>query len=131
MTFQELYENALRMIAESQSSGGDTSDYEERASYILATFCAECAETDRCYRIANGGGTSSKVSSSYVELSHPFPFSDVFASPAVYYLCAMLTLDENETMSERFFERYSDAIASIQASIPFSCEPIRDHYAMI
>ena len=130
MTFLELFENALRAISET-STNGDTSDYEERASYILATFCAQCSDTDRRYRKVTGGGAPSKVSTTYVELSEPFPLSDIFAPCAIHYLCAMLTLDENEAMSEKFFELYSDAIASIQASLPCSCAPIQDRYSMI
>lgn len=130
MTFRELFENALRAIAEN-STDGDTSDYEERASYILATFCTECAGLDRRYRKAHGMTDAGSRSLTYVELSENVPFSEVFASAAVYYLCAMLTLDENESMSERFFELYTDAIASIQFSLPCVCEPIGDRYGMI
>ncbi|MBQ2735213.1 MAG: hypothetical protein IJF33_05210 [Clostridia bacterium] len=130
MTFRELFENALRTIAESPTDS-DTSDYEERASYILATFCTECSWLDRQYRRAHGIADATTVSPTYVELSENIPFCEVFASASVYYLCAMLTMDENESMSERFFELYTDVIVGIQASIPSVCEPIADRYGMI
>ena len=130
MTFLELFENALHAISET-ATNGDTSDYEERASYILATFCTQCAGLDHRYRSAMGDFSQPKADATYVALSETFPLSEIFAPPAIYYLSAMLTLDENETMSEKFFELYSDALASIQASIPCSCKPIEDRYAMI
>ena len=130
MTFRDLFENALRAIAENPTDG-DTSDYEERASYVLATFCTEIAGLDRLYRTAHGMTDAAAVSPTYVELSENVPFCAVFAAASVYYLCAMLTMDENESMSDTFFERYTDAIASIQASIPSICEPIADCYGMI
>ena len=130
MTFRELFENALRAIAE-RPSESSISDYEERAGYILATFCTECAPLDRRYRKAHGMNDASYASSAYVELTKTVPFCDALTSAAVYYLCAMLTMDENESMSDTFFELYTDAIATIQASLPGVCEPIADRYGMI
>lgn len=129
MTFRELFENALRAIAEKPGSG--VADYEERASYILATFCTECAPLDRRYRKAHGMTEASYTSSTYVELTEKVPFCEALASAAVHYLCAMLTMEENESMSDTFFELYTDAIATIQASLPGVCEPIADRYGMI
>ena len=37
-------------------------------------------------------------------------------------------IEENEDMSERFFDLYSDAVSSIQASLPASCESIANRY---
>lgn len=130
MTFLELFENAIHTISESPSQG-NVSDYEERASYIFATFCAQCMDIDSKYRSAYGSDSSGSVNATYVELSDIFPLSDVFMAPAIYYLCAMLTLDENEEMSDKFFELYSDEVASIQASLPYSCESIEDRYSLI
>ena len=79
MTFRDLFENALRAIAESPTDG-NTSDYEERASYVLATFCTEIAGLDRLYRTAHGMTDAAAVSPTYVELSENVPFCAVFAA---------------------------------------------------
>ncbi len=130
MLFQELYDAAVQLVAEDPSH--DTSeDYEERASYILATFCSQCAEADRLYRLANGLGNQSTQAVTYVPLSNTFPLSDRFAPAATYYLSAMLTVDENEELSEKFFALYADALASIRASLPATAEKIGDRYGLL
>ena len=61
-------------------------------------------------------------------LDGEFGLSDAFAPAAIYYLAAMLVLDENEEMSESFLARYSDQLATLRASLPMGKEHIRDHY---
>ena len=130
MTFEELFENALRLVAEDPTEG-DTSDYEDRASYILATFCSQCASADARYRQAHKMSAVTVSAVAYVELSEAFPLCDAFAPAATYYLAAMLTLDENEVLSEKFFALYTDALATIQASLPALRETVTDSYGLI
>ena len=75
-------------------------------------------------------GTSAKGAPETVcvPLDGEFGLSDAFAPAAIYYLAAMLVLDENEEMSESFLARYSDQLATLRASLPMGKEHIRDHY---
>ncbi len=130
MTYRELFENALRAVAEG-SDTGEVSDYEERAGYLLATFCMQCAKADADYRRANGEDAATFSVAAWVDPDDEFPLCDVFAPPAIYYLSAMLTLDENEEMSDRFFELYSDALSKILSSLPAACEGVTDRYKIL
>lgn len=128
MTYRELFEAAVRAVAENGAEA-NTEDYEERATYLLATFTYECCTLDALYRAANELGSSEPPSTVCVPLDDDFTLSDVFAPAAVYYLCAMLVLDENERMSERFFDLYSDSLSTLRASLPAKKESIKDCYA--
>lgn len=135
MTYRELYENALRTVCEDEQTT-DTSDYEERAAYILATFCAQCCVPDQKYRAAHTLGEQSFTPVACVDLDHDFPLCDAFVPAAIYYLSAILVLDENEAMSEKFFSLYSDALAALVSSLPSSTESatlesITDRYGLM
>ena len=127
MTYRQIYENALRLICETADST-DTSDYEERAGYILATFLGQCAPADRQYRVAHQMSLSSPVALAHVDLDAAFGLSDVFVTPAQHYLAAMLVMDENEDLSDRFFELYTDGITALLSALPCSAESITDRY---
>ncbi|MBQ8431390.1 MAG: hypothetical protein IJX28_00750 [Clostridia bacterium] len=127
MTCRELYEAALRLVCEN-AENGDVSDYEDRAGYILATAVTQCAPLDALYRKATGGSAVPLPMGVYLDLDADFPLSDIFSAAVLHYLCAMLVLDENEAMSDAFFEKYTDAIALIQSSLPFVGESITDRY---
>ncbi len=130
MTYRQIYENALRLICEVADSV-DTADYEERASYILATFLGQCAPMDRQYRAAHQMGTHTVAPVACVNPDHTFDLAEVFVTPAEHYLAAMLVLDENEEMSERFFSLYTDEISALLDALPCSCESIRDRYSLL
>ena len=53
MTFRELYNSALRLVSETDDNLMNE-DYEDRAGYILAAFCNECAPVEKKYCKANG-----------------------------------------------------------------------------
>ncbi len=127
MTYRQVYENALRLISETGDSV-DVSDYEERSNYILATFLGQCAPADRQYRAAHQMSASVTSPVAYVEPDQSFGLSDVFVTPAEYYLAAMLVMDENEELSDRFFALYTDAISALLSSLPCSTESISDRY---
>ena len=137
MTYREILNSSIRMVGESDENG-NSSDYEERASYLLATFCTECAALDKKYRIANEMSASNFSAKAYVELEDSFPLCDVFSPAATYYLAAMLVLEENEDMSEALFARYSDALAALTpvstptpSSTPATCKPIVNRYPFL
>lgn len=127
MTYRQVYENALRAVCETSVST-DTSDYEERAAYIFATFLGQCSPVDRQYRIANKMSIPNPVALTRVDLNQSFGLPDVFVSLAEYYLAAMLVMDENEELSDRFFELYTDGISALLSSLPCSSESITDRY---
>ncbi len=122
-TYQSILDASIKMVCE-DADNGNCEDYQSRASYILATFCSEFLPLDRKYREVNGDTTEVGEIAAAITLSEAFPLSSIFVPAATYYLCAMLVIEENETLSDRFFDLYSDAIASIQAfSQPAPVEP--------
>ena len=130
MTYREIYENALRMICE-DSTASDTSDYEERAAYILATLISECAAVDKQYRLANGFKAVTYTPVACVELDDAFTLCEALIPIAVYYLSAILVLDENEDMSEKFFSLYTDALTSFLSGLHHTSQPIADRYGLM
>ena len=130
MTYREIFKSAVALIAEDVN--GDTiADYEDRALYILATFCNQTAAIDARYRTANGCIPSAWIGASTVNMNAIFALHEVFVPVAAYYLASALVLDENEEMSEHLFALYTDAIASIAASLPCSTAPVTDAYGLI
>lgn len=127
MTYRALYQAALRMVCESELDR-DTDDYEDRAGYLLATFCAEHTPTDNRYRREKGHSELPAFTKACVELDEKFPLSNVFAPIAQYYLAAMLVIDENEELSDRCFARYTETLAALQKEFASTAAPIRDHY---
>ena len=126
MTCQEIYEAALRLICENEDA--EVSDYEDRAPYLLGNFCSEQLPLQKKLDAARGLSPVEYTVSLVIDLEDAFPLSDDFLSPATYYLAAMLVLDENESMSDRFFDRYIDGVASLASALPASLHPIADHY---
>ena len=124
MTARELLKAAISMVCLSPSDSEGTEDYAERAPYLLASFLNRCAPLDRLYRRANALGTATAFDGVAFSLDDVFPLSAVFATAATYYLAAMLVLDENEEMSDRFFAMYADELTSIRTSLPAAVEPI-------
>jgi hypothetical protein len=130
MTLREITNAAIALACEDPERV-DTEDYRDRASYILPTFCGHCAAADDRYRAANAMSQKPAFSAVFMELDEEFPLADVFIAPATYYLAAMLTVDENEELSDRFFALYTDAVATLEAGIPAVSEKIADRYALI
>lgn len=128
MTYRELYQSALRMVSESDGEGLHA-DYEERAGYLLAAFCNECASIEKRYCEANDLTRAGFSPQSVIALDDRFPLQDAFVPAAIYYLSAMLVIDENEDLSDRFFELYTDSISTIQAGIPCVKHRIVNEYS--
>ena len=117
MTGQDIYDGALRMIAET-GEAGTTEDYEERAPYLLGAFLSENALLDRAYRQATELGIQGSFSGAFLELTETFPFCDRFVYAAECYLSSMLILDENPEMADKLYDRYSCSLASIREELP-------------
>lgn len=130
MTLREITDAAIQLICENPLDVA-TNDYKERASYILPTFCGHCSELDDRYRLAHAIKAKTPLSASYMELETAFPLADVFIAPATYYLAAMLVVDENEELSDRFFALYTDALASVESTLPTTTETVIDRYGLL
>ena len=75
----------------------------------------------------------SKVISTDAVVLNPndeFPLCDVFAPAAIYHLASGLVIDENEEMSDKFFDRYISAILDIRKTLPSSVGAIVDRYGL-
>ena len=127
MTCRDIYNAALRLLCEADDSA---SDYEDRAGYLLATFCTEASAIDNRYRVANGEGEQHPFAKVFLELDSRFPLSDIFLPAAEYYLAAMLAIDENEELCDRYFAKYTDALASI-VQPRAEKNPIKDRYKLL
>ena len=130
MKNRDIYSSALRHLGEDPDAV-QNEDYEERAPYLIAAFCLECAETDIAYREANGLAKRTEVNSVCLPLDNSFPCADRFASAAALYLAAMLIIDENMQLSDKLFDRYCDIMATVQSEIPAKIEKIAQRYGAI
>ncbi len=128
MQCREILESAIRMLAESDSNG-NSSDYTERAPYLLSVFCSKLLSLDSRYRKTNGTDPVKNTLPSRIDLEDPFPLSDVFIPAAIDYLASLLILEENEEISERLYEDYEDCITGIRAEL-FALGRIRNRYPL-
>ena len=127
MTNKDIYVSAMKHIGESCDVEGNE-DYEERAPYLIATFCSEASELEAAYREAHSLPTPTKRDAIRQMLECEFPMCDEFASAATLYLAAMLIVDENPELSDKLFDRYCCRMATIQSSIPSRIEKIAQKY---
>lgn len=127
MKCNEIFKSALKLLNE---TGSDTDNEElaDRSPYILAAMCSEASSLDRRYRIAHGLPEQAGFSRTYIGLDEPFPLCDRFVSTAVFYLASLLILDENEVLSDGFYEKYCDSLSSITTEIPYTVESASDVY---
>jgi hypothetical protein len=130
MTYREIFRSAAALVAE-DITDGTAADYEDRACYILAIFCNQTAGIDKRYRLANGLQATALTELVCVDLDAEFPLHAIFAPIAAYYLGSALSADENDAMSERLFERYTDAIASVVSALPAASTHVSDAYGLI
>lgn len=130
MTCQKIYEEAMNILGES-TDDNDNEDFEERASYLLASFCVEMTELNRALLPSAEDVEEERLpdfDSTYLPLGAEFPLVSRLSAPACLYLASMLVIDENSALSDRLYDRYCDSIATICSSIPSSTERIADRY---
>ena len=130
MTNREIFFSAMRFIGEPPSAI-ENADYEDRAPYLIAAFCSEAAQTASAYCEANGITVDTEVDLVFLDLDLPFPYADRFAMAAALYLAAMLVIDENIELSDKLFDRYCYAMATIQSEIPSQIEKIAQKYGAL
>ncbi len=127
MKNKELYEAALRLLAENPDTG-ETDDYEERAPYLLAAFCSEAQEVDTALRHAAGDSPLPEFNPVWIPLEGNFPLSAKLTKAACFYLAAMLVIDERPDLSDRLYDQYCSAMASLSSAFPAVTESISDCY---
>lgn len=131
MLYRDLIQSAIAIVCENAVVSFGNEDYHARAPYLLAAFVTQYAKLDGDYRKVNG--MEKKVISTdaaAIESDDEFPLCDVFAPAAIYHLAAGLVIDENEEMSDKFFDRYINAILEIRKNLPSLAEPIVDRYGL-
>lgn len=127
MTNREIYRLALHLLAQ-QADSEENEDLEERAPYLLASFCSEASEVDRYLRQSEGLGGAVHFTRVCIGLDEPFPLLERLAPLGGLYLAAMLALDEDNDLSDRLYERYCDGMTALQCGIPAAVESITNLY---
>lgn len=130
MLNKEIYDCALRLLAESTDDGAND-DYEERAPFLIAAFCTEARNADKALRNSRSELSAVDFSPVYLGLEEQFPLLERFAAPAALYLAAMLVMDYNDVISDKLYDRYSDSMSGICSSIPALTEHIKDKYYFV
>jgi hypothetical protein len=124
---REVYESALRLLAEPDDSGR-LEDFELRAPYVLGGFFYENGRLESEYRKYLGLDTREFVHAVFADLDDDFPFAERFVPAAEYYLASMLVIDEDGELSDKFFDLYSSSMSNIVGELPGSIERIADVY---
>ena len=127
MKCNDIFKSALRLLNE-KGAEDETGEFADRAPYILSSMFSEAARTDRHYREANGIDGVVSFNPTYTELSEDFPLSDRFSSAATFYLASLLIIDENEALSDTFYEKYCDSMSAIASEITASVAKIKNVY---
>ena len=127
MKNREIYKGALRLLAEPDEEAR-LEDYAIRAPYILGGFFYENSRLDDEYRRVLGLEARNYVHAVYANLDADFPFAERFASAAEYYLSSMLVIEEDNDLSDKFFDMYSVAMTKIVSEIPATSEKIAQMY---
>lgn len=126
MTHDELLRSACALLNESTEEV--PADYLERAAYLLGSYYAQCESLDLGYRAAHGMTERTSALPTVADMDGDFLFVPALAPAAVYYLAAMLVMDENEVLGDKLYDLYVDAVSSTEAALPFSKESIREVY---
>lgn len=125
MLCEKIYESALALLGESIEIN-DNLDYQERAPYLIASFCAEAQDVDKNWRDAQQLGVQGDWDTLFISLNDSFPLSDRFANAAALYLAAMLVVESNETLSDKLFDHFCNAMSTIDSNIESSSESEED-----
>lgn len=123
-TNQEVFRGALSVLGE--PDGNYCDDYEERAPYLIATFCSMTKDIDKGIRLIEGLEAGVKFSPVYLSLSDDFPLCDSLVPCASLYVAAMLVIDEDPELSDSIYEKYCDAISDLSAYVAASSSADKD-----
>ena len=114
VTNREIYTGALSLIGEGVNSA-NIEDYEERAPYLIASFCSSNSSLDKKIRKAEKLPEALKFSPVYLSLEIEFPLCDKLTGAASLYTASMLIIDEDSDLSDSLYDKYCDAVASLSA----------------
>ncbi len=127
MTCNDIYLSALGKMGE-RPSVPRNDDYAERAPYILGSVLSDLSSLNGQYLSARGEEGES-FEGSYIALTDDFPLHPRFAGVVSDYLASLLTIDEDEAVSDKFFDAFCHGVAKITAEIPAERQKILDVYA--
>ncbi len=131
MTYRDLIKSTLATVCEDPNTAFGVEDYSTRAPFLLAYFITRYAKLDGEYRKANGMASKAiPTDIAEVDPEDDFPLCDAFFPAAINYLASGLVIDENEEMSDKFFDRYIGIILDIRKAIPAQRERIVDRYGI-
>ncbi len=127
VTNRDIYNNSLALIGE-DISGINLEDYEERAPYLIASFCSLNTSLDKKIRTMDGLDAAFSFSPVYLSLDLDFPLCDRLTSAAALYTASMLVIDEDPDLSDSLYDKYCDNIASTESyyTLPKTSEPTTD-----
>ena len=113
---RDIYVSALSLLGLGVG-GENASDLEERAPYLIASFCCSAKEIDATLRKAEELGAQPSFNSVFLELDSEFPLCDRLSSCAALYVAAMLIIDEDPELSDSLYDKYCAAIAPFSSAI--------------
>lgn len=109
MTYQGVFDMALRLLSESSISG-EVADYEDRAPALLYLCVSEL-------RSLAADDTSLSPDAPVRDLHAPFPLGEGLIPCAAYYLAAMLVSEERPELSERLYAMYRERLPQNASSV--------------
>ena len=117
MKNREIFKNALKLL------GGEfdrdlLKEYTIRAPYILGGFIYENCVLDDRHRELLGCGVRKYTHTVYADLALDFPFVKRFEDAAEYYMAAILVFEDDEELSDKFYDLYIKEISAIISEIP-------------
>ena len=131
MTNYDILDGAIAAVCEDVTNSRLIEDYVIRGQFLLANFVTQYARLDAIFREANGiEAQEIQLNTIMLDPEEFFLMCDVFVPVAIHYVAAGLVIDENEEMSDKFFDRYVDGILQIRKELPAKQGAIVDKYGL-
>lgn len=131
MVYYDILDGSIAAVCEDVTATRATEDYAVRGQFLLANFVTQYAKLDAIFRQANGLEPQEfRTDIVSVDPEDEFPLCDVFIPVAVHYVAAGLVIEENEEMSDKFFDRYVNGILEIRKGLPAKQGAIVDKYGL-
>ena len=131
MIYYYILNGAITAACEDITASRAIEDYSIRGQFLLANFVTQYAKLDSIFREANGLEPQEiQTEMISVDPEDEFPLCDVFIPVAVHYIAAGLVIEENEEMSDKFFDRYVNGILEIRKGLPATQGAIVDKYGL-
>lgn len=127
MTCQDIYKIALSFLGE-DISGNFSSDYGQRAPYLIAALYPILREDDNILRRSRGLPIQENEYAEKAELYEDFKLCDDFATAAAYYVASLLIFESDTARADRLFEKYNDLAKKVMTNIPFESGKTVDKY---